>query len=136
MGRLFRHPAFWAVCFLAWMAWLWWLSSGPIDYPQTLQFNNFDKVLHAGFFMGGSGLLSAFLYRRSPLPDTDASGWRRRILTAVLVVGMVGALDEFHQSFVPNRSGNDPFDLSADITGALIGALVFRRMRGILRDPA
>ena len=45
----------------------------------------------------------------------------------VLVVGLTGALDEWHQSHVPGRSGNDPADFAADLLGAVAGALLLRR---------
>jgi VanZ family protein len=50
----------------------------------------------------------------------------------MVVLTVVGVADEFHQSFVPGRQGNDPFDLMADILGSLCGSLVFQRCRGIV----
>jgi VanZ family protein len=50
----------------------------------------------------------------------------------MLVVGLTGALDEFHQSHVPGRSGNDPADFAADLLGALCGALVFRKAHRLI----
>lgn len=132
MGRFFRHPAFWSVCFVAWFSWLWWLSSAPREFPEALKFTDSDKVIHFGFYLGGSGLLSAALYlmpRKKPLK------WWRQILLATAVMALVGASDEFHQSFVPNRSGNDPFDLTADVLGSLAGAFAFRKLHWILGVP-
>ncbi|MDB6077838.1 MAG: hypothetical protein JWO82_1585 [Akkermansiaceae bacterium] len=133
MGRIFRHPAFWAVAFLAWFGWLWWLSSAPREFPEALRFTDSDKLIHFGFYFGGSGLLSAALYL---LPRRGPVRWSRQILLTTVLMALVGASDEFHQSFVPYRSGNDPFDLTADVLGSLAGALVFWRLRGVLGVPA
>lgn len=42
----------------------------------------------------------------------------------VIVAGVVGVLDEFHQSHTPGRHGNDPGDVAADITGGVIAAML------------
>lgn len=42
-----------------------------------------------------------------------------------LVLSGIGVVDEYHQSFFKNRTGNDPFDWLADTLGAFFGALVF-----------
>lgn len=64
--------------------------------------------------------------------DPGSPYWRRSLLITVTVVGLTGALDEFHQSHVPGRSGNDPADLAADLLGAFCGALVFRKSHRLL----
>lgn len=53
-------------------------------------------------------------------------------MTAVIVIGIVGILDEYHQSFTPGRSGNDPYDWLADVVGGMVGALVFKRVHHLL----
>jgi VanZ family protein len=125
--RLPRHPATWFTAFAIWFATLWWLSSGVPDFPEGLNFRASDKLLHFGYFFGGAGLLSAALFRRNP--ELHAS---TRILIVIIVVTLVGASDEIHQSYVPGRSGNDAGDLIADFLGAIVGALVFQRFRRIL----
>ena len=124
-----RRPFFWFAAFLAWVAAMWWLSSSPKPLGSNmLEIPHIDKVLHFGWFMGGAILLSSFLMlkgnRESPRP-----------LHAVIVVffiAILGAIDEWHQSYVPGRSGNDPGDWTADIAGALVGVMIFRRTHGIL----
>lgn len=124
--RLPRHPGFWFAGFGLWLLALWWISSDVRDLPETgLSFT--DKILHFGWFLGGAGLLSAALY--SIRPETPAL---RRIILAVLLVTLIGLLDEFHQSFVEGRQGNDPFDLLADFLGATTGALVFQPLRRLI----
>lgn len=124
-----RHPLFWLFAFLLWAGVLWWLSSQPRTFPIEIDFRASDKILHFGYFFGGGGLLSAFWFRlrRGRLPP-----WKKHLLGVTLALGLVGILDEWHQSRVPNRSGNDPYDLAADLAGALCGAFVFRGCRRTL----
>ncbi|MEY3896711.1 MAG: hypothetical protein RLZZ214_2231 [Verrucomicrobiota bacterium] len=74
-------------------------------------------------------LLCAWLYRRGP----ERTDWAKLITTAVVVVALIGALDEYHQSFTPGRSGNDPFDWLADLLGATAGAFAFKRIHHLLK---
>lgn len=129
MTRLVRSPKFWLAGFLVWFGVLWLLSgSNPTgDHPPP--FPHFDKVAHFGYFFGGSGLLCAYLYRRAP----DRPNWRVIFAVAVIVIGLIGALDEWHQSFTPGRTGNDPSDLLADVLGAAVGAFTFKRFHHRLK---
>lgn len=128
MPRAPRHPAAWLAAWVVWASALWWLSSGPVPMPDGTELPHFDKVCHFGYFFGGAGLLSAFLYRLSP----ERPDWGR-ILALCLFAGLViGRLDEWHQSWVPERSGNDIDDFLADVLGTLCGALVFRRMHRVI----
>ncbi len=78
-----------------------------------------DKLAHAGVFM----VLSAAI--------GYASGWCGRSMLAVAFFGAmaIGALDEWHQMYLPGRSaGLD--DLAADAVGAALGAITALRIRG------
>jgi VanZ family protein len=46
---------------------------------------------------------------------------------------LFGVADEFHQSFVPGRQGNDLGDMTADLIGATLGAMSFLVLRRIFR---
>lgn len=124
-----RNPGFWLGSFLVWFGILWLLSSRSNPTGDLPEIPNLDKFLHFGYFFGGGGLLSAFLYCRRPA----SPHWPAIIFTVLLVIGLVGVLDEIHQTYTPNRSGNDPFDWLADILGALCGALVFKRFHHLLK---
>jgi VanZ family protein len=128
MRRVVRNPSLWFAAFALWFGTLWWLSSRVNDFPPGLDFRFSDKLLHFGWFFGGALLFSAFLFRRNPA----APRWGRALALTVLVVGLTGALDEFHQSHVPGRSGNDPADFTADLLGAFAGALVFRKAHRLI----
>lgn len=122
MAWIPRRPGFWLAAFLFWFATLWVLSSLSLSTPYKPPVNNFDKVEHFGYFLGGSGLLCAWMFRRNP----ENPNWKKIILTTIGVIALIGILDEFHQTFTPGRSGNDPFDWLADVSGATVGALIFR----------
>lgn len=129
MPRLPRRPEFWLSAFLVWFVTLWALSSSDVPAKELPSIPYFDKIAHFGFFLGGSGLLCAWLYRRAP----ESPHWPRLIATAVAIIALVGCLDEFHQSFTPGRSGNDPADWTADLVGALVGALIFKAAHRCLK---
>ncbi len=124
---------FWSSIFLLWGIVLWLLSDGPIPTHGGPDLPGLDKILHFGYFFGGAGLLSAALY----LSRRNRTGlsWRRLVITVVIVLATVGALDELHQSWIPERSGNDFGDWLADVAGALTGALVFKRFHRLVGRP-
>ena len=62
---LLQNFRFWTVCFLVWFIVLNLLSHGNRFHPPgTFIFDipHFDKIVHFGYFFGGSGLLSAALF--------------------------------------------------------------------------
>jgi VanZ family protein len=124
MRRMIRSPRFWLAAFAVWFATLWWLSSRVNHFPSALDFRASDKLLHFGYFFGGAALFAAYLFRRRP----ENPRWGRIVALAVAAAAVTGVIDEFHQSHVLGRSGNDPADLTADILGGLCGALAFRRL--------
>jgi VanZ family protein len=109
---------------VAYLALITWLSSKPGGGLPRWWFMRYDKVLHVLEY-GGLGFL---LCRALPLRSPRA----RVALVAALGVGF-GAVDEFHQSFVPARQGNDLGDLTADLIGATLGALSFLLLARVLR---
>jgi VanZ family protein len=129
MLRLPRSPGFWLGSFILWFVVLWVLSSlsgfGGISPP----IDNIDKVEHFGYFFGGGGLLSAYLYRLHP----HRPQWKFLILIVICVLALAGMLDEFHQNFTPGRSGNDPYDWLADFLGATTGSFIFKRLHHWLK---
>lgn len=107
----------WATLWVIWFVILWKLSSGglPEETPQ-FEIPHLDKVMHFVYFAAGAICATVFLL----IKGEDKSKWA--ICLVVLLLGVsVGALDEWHQSWIPERSGNDPFDLLADAVGTLFG---------------
>ncbi|RYD17121.1 MAG: hypothetical protein EOP88_28250, partial [Verrucomicrobiaceae bacterium] len=122
-------PRFWFIAFLIWFAVLWGLSSISLNSGHSPPIDHFDKVQHFGYFFGGSGLLCAWLFRRNP----ERPDWKRIFTVSIVVLSLVGALDEYHQSFTPGRSGNDLYDWLADFLGAIAGAFTFRKFHAHLK---
>ncbi len=110
---------------IAWAALIFWASSQSRPFPELPRgLFEHDKLLHAGAYAVLGALVRGAL-----------GGWRVRPWMALgfaIAVGTAyGASDEWHQSFVPNRSP-DPADLAADALGAAAGAaaaaLILRRV--------
>lgn len=124
------RPSVWLLLFLVWFGTLWYFSSGPVALNTGWKIPHMDKVYHFGYFFGGSGILSAFLFRLEyRKPD-----WTKILLLVMLIMIITGSLDEWHQSWVPERSGNDALDLTADLIGSIAGFLVFRRLHFLVRS--
>ncbi len=74
-----------------------------------------DKILHFVFFLGGGTVLAASLRLLAKLRGI------RLLLAVALVMGVLGALDEYNQQFIPGRSGLSLEDWIADMSGAVAG---------------
>lgn len=122
MPTLPGKPALWLGAVSVWFATLWYLSSSTHPDLPGSDIRFFDKFEHFGYFFLGGTLLTTWRFRQNPQRPLD----RSFILSSIAILALVGASDEFHQSFVYGRSGNDPFDLTADILGATAGCLFFR----------
>lgn len=125
---LLRHPRTWLAAFAVWFATLWWLSSQVRQFPPGMDSQFSDKLIHFGYFLGGGFIAAAFLYRRNPA----SPAWTRIIVLATLAAGLTGVLDEWHQSWVPGRSGNDLPDLIADLLGSMGGVFLLRACRRVI----
>lgn len=107
------------------LLWLWgpvvlhmgaiFLASSTPD-PVTLPGRFTDKLAHMAVY----ALLGALVARAAAggLPAVTS----RHLVIAVVLSTIYGLTDEWHQSFVPQRTA-DPFDLIADAIGAFAGAL-------------
>jgi len=104
--------------FGVWVVTLWILSSLPGQDIYLPPFPEADKVAHFGYFFIG-GFLLAWVLRRT-------RGWRgwKLLCGALCAIALIGALDELHQLYTPDRSGGDPADWTADCAGGALGALV------------
>jgi len=108
---------FWWLGVIIWAVVLWSLSANS-SLPSGPSFPLKDKLLHCTYFCGGAScFLLALFGKASPLPE-----WRALALRSLPFAAVIGALDEYHQTFTPGRSGNDPWDWLADITGGLLAA--------------
>lgn len=89
-------------------------SSQRSIYPPAL-FSVHDKIQHFVFFMAWG-----FCFHRAIRLDH----WRSGLLWTVVFCALNGALDEWHQTFTPGRSGNDVFDWMADVLGGIFAGLL------------
>ena len=109
-------------CLLAFAAFL--VKLFAFDEPRILaQLTTivWDKLMHAIAF----GTLAAMLWFVLGF-DAPTLGW--------LLVTAIGAVDEFHQVFVPGRTA-DVLDLAADALGAAIAIFVLQRLARASRRP-
>jgi VanZ family protein len=83
-----------------------------------------DKLLHGLVY----GVLAALCYRalRRTGPMADR-GMIMLALTAIAMATLYGASDEWHQSFIAERTA-DRFDLLADFIGSIIGTVTYSRL--------
>jgi len=102
------------------MCGIWFLSSLPAKEiePFALPFPYADKWQHVLAFAVGGALLAAALLISKTWPAL------RVALVAVVAITVFGAIDEWHQTFTPTRSGGDVADLVADGLGAVIGTFL------------
>jgi VanZ family protein len=103
-----------------WLAILYHVSNSvPAQMPEMI-IPQQDKVLHFVFFLGGGTVLAASLRLLAKLQGI------RLLLAVAVVMGVLGALDEYNQQFIPGRSGLSLEDWIADMSGALTGVVLLR----------
>lgn len=117
LSRLFSRPQFWFGVVGLWFAILFALSSISLKFPPGPQITYADKFQHALYFTIGATCLHVGL-------RLSKTQWGLLFVLGltVLFCALIGAFDEFHQTFTPNRSGNDPADWLADVLGGFIGS--------------
>ncbi len=101
---------------------------------DAVRFEPYHAVLRKCGHVFGYGLLSILLFRawRETLPSTTGERWTWRWANiAVLGTALVASLDEWHQSYIPTRTGTVRdviLDTSAGIAAQLAILLFYRRM--------
>jgi VanZ family protein len=127
--EIFLSPRLWLFAVFLWAATLFLLSSlSAVPHVDGPEIPHLDKVMHFGYFMGGAFLFTTHIL----LKHGPAARPTVRILFPILLFAVIGALDEYHQTFTPGRSGNDPFDWLADVLGAAAGTLLAHRLHPLL----
>jgi VanZ family protein len=131
----------------AWIAAILWLiviaiestaylsshNTGRILYPllhflfgmDPAQFEHFHFYIRKGGHVFGYGMLSILLFRawRESLPIVNGANWTLRWATLAAVgTALVASLDEWHQTFLPSRTGT-AWDVLLD-TCAGVGAQI------------
>jgi VanZ family protein len=134
----------------AWIALILWLIVIAIESSAYLSAQNTSRILYPllhflfgltparfepwhfyirkGGHVFGYGLLSILLFRawRETLPSPKNSKWRVQwAMIAVLGTALVASLDEWHQSFIPSRTGTARDVLLDTCAGIAAQILVF-----------
>ena len=106
---------------ILWIAFILLLTLMPgQELPPTGAIFTFDKIAHVGVFaVLGFLLIVGFIKQHS-----IAILHNRPLLSSFLLVGLLGSGIEVCQAFIPGRSV-DVIDLSADLTGGLVGIFIF-----------
>jgi VanZ family protein len=99
---------------LLWAGVIFFATSMPSDLvPQ--QVSTFDKAAHFSMYAVLAGLLTRHL--------TELTTRWRATMTAILIAVAFGAVDEWHQQYIPGRS-KELADWQADSLGAATGSLL------------
>ncbi len=125
---ILNRPAVPTTLFGIWLAILYHVSNSvPTEMPQMLVPQQ-DKILHFVFFLGGGVVLAASLRLIAKLEGI------RLLLAVAVVMGLLGALDEYNQQFIPGRSGLSLEDWIADMSGAIAGVGLLRLLASKLQE--
>ncbi|MEE9488754.1 MAG: VanZ family protein [Candidatus Brocadiales bacterium] len=107
---------------VTWAAVLFWASSRPTSpIPFVIPIPHADKGIHFTEFA-----VLSYLICWAQEPSERALG--RIIWAAVLATSVYGALDEFHQSFTPDRTP-EVADWAADTLGAVAAGFLWLKRR-------
>ena len=112
---------------LLWAVTIFIASSVPGYAIPNLAIFSHDKLLHLLVYFIFTALLYIALRHQTRFRELSS----RPLLWAILMAGLYGAADEFHQSFT-GRSA-DVLDLLADIAGALLLVAIVLAVRRIRR---
>lgn len=125
----------------AWTLFVFWVLGLQIatslpgqQVEKVMFFEGFDKLVHfAVFILGGLLLHTALSIGRS------TARWHRwcRTIATVLLLALLGAMDEVRQIWTPGRVGSDLGDFTADFLGAMTAAVAchFYHVKSLSRAP-
>jgi len=107
---------------------------------SELQFEPYHAVLRKLGHVFGYGMLSLLLYRawRSTIAVAGHPRWSAKwSRLAIFMTAFVACLDEWHQSYLPSRTGtvHDVFLDTAAALAAQLGLYLFLRRRELNREP-
>ncbi len=88
-----------------------------IDIPSPVDFG--DKIMHFGAYGLMGFLCGRWIRAEWPLVNSVFL-----FMAVIIFVSLFGALDEFHQSFIPARTAS-MYDFWADFAGSVAGSAAF-----------
>jgi VanZ family protein len=106
------------IALYGWLLLIWIVSSLPAEKLPNIDALNLDKLAHISVYF----IFSVLLFVNYKHNKTSKISKYQLLLIAIVLA----ALDEAHQELVVNRTVS-LYDLSANITGVLLGYLVVMR---------
>lgn len=97
--------------------WLALLTATSIPSSSMPRISYSDKTMHFLAYGGLGFLLTLAFLVQGKFPELRGYA----VLAAITVAALFGALDEFHQSFIPGRNA-EMLDWIADFIGSIMGA--------------
>lgn len=129
LRRALATPLFWLCALIFWAITLFLLSKlSTVPHVDSPEIPHLDKIVHYAYFMSGAFFLTTHIL----LNYGNRSHPTIRILFPIFFFAVAGALDEYHQTFTPGRSGNDPFDWLADFLGVITGTFLAHYLHPLL----
>lgn len=118
-----EHTSRFLIPFLRWVA--------PGILPPTIGLIQF--LMRKSAHLTEYAILAALLWRG--IHQRQAGSWHAAAI-ALVAAAIYASVDEFHQSFIPSRTGA-PQDVVIDCCGALLGLLIASRFmrRAISKKP-
>lgn len=105
-------------------------SSIPSEDFPDLKIFSYDKLIHFGVFLVLALLTYRALRHQTRFPELA----RSPLLYTIALVAAYGALDEFHQSFIPGRRP-DLADFFADTLGGVFAVFLTHLWMKFRRGP-
>lgn len=115
MNYIFSKQIYHLVCFVSLLIFvisLFWLGTKP-EWLKLVPVNPpADKLLHLLVF----GFMTALLWFSASHPQS---------LVIILAAALIGAMDEFHQCYIPGRTASFA-DFTADLIGIILTISVLK----------
>ena len=111
-----RSPLLTWLAVVVWAGVIFAFSSVP---SLSTELGTWDTILRKLAHLAEYAILGALL---------DRALRRPQLVVAVALAGLYAVTDEVHQLFVEGRHGS-PLDVAIDALGALLGVLLWRRVR-------
>lgn len=106
---------------ILWASLIFWASSRPTSPIPTIPLPHADKGIH---FIEFAVLCFLICWAR----QASGRGFKAIVWPAILMTSAYGALDEYHQSFTPERTP-EIADWMADTLGAVAASLLWLKLR-------
>ena len=118
-----RQFARWWLPVIVWMGVIFTGSS--IGNVPRVGGSTLDGLVHRAAHLVEFAVLCGLVLRAA---SKDKPVTKRDVISALVVVALYGASDEFHQRFTPGRN-SEGLSVLFDVAGGMIGALVYQRWR-------